>query len=87
MQLVVKPTGVLIGIYDDSLDYSEFGKPQIRRVSYVEPDEQGRWFANMTLSNGPTLGPFDKRHKAITAELEYLSTLLSADTTDFADDL
>jgi len=87
MQLVVKPTGILIGIYDDSLDYGKFGKHRIRRVSYVEPDEQGRWFADMTLSEGPILGPFDKRHEAITAELEFLNTILSADTTDFADDL
>jgi len=79
MQLVIKPTGVLVGIYDDHLDYGEFGKPRIRRVSYVEPDVQGRWYADMTLSNGPTLGPFDKRHMAIIAELEYLNTILSAD--------
>ena len=85
MQLVIKPTGVLVAIYDDHLDYGELGKPRIRRVSCVEPDEQGRWFADMTLSEGPILGPFDKRHRAITAELEYLNTLLSADTTDSSD--
>ena len=82
MQLVIKPTGVLIGIYDDSFDYGAFGRPQIRLASRVEPDGDGRWFADMTLSDGPILGPFDKRYEAIDAELEFLNDKLSTDFTD-----
>ena len=77
MQIVIKPTGVFIGIYSDSFDYSEFGKPQIRRASHVEPDTTGHWFADLSPVDGPTLGPFDKRNEAIDAELEFLNAMLA----------
>jgi len=77
MQIVVKPTGVLIGIYSDSFDYGELGRPQIRRVSHVEPDETGRWTADLSPVDGPTFGPFDKRSEAIEAELEFLDMMLT----------
>jgi len=82
VQLVIKPTGVLIGIYDDSFDYGTFGRPQIRRASHVEPDRQGHWFADLSPVDGPILGPFDKRYEAIDAELEFLNDKLSTDFTD-----
>jgi len=74
---VIKPTGVFIGIYNDSFDYCNFGKPEIRRDSHVEPDEYGRWFADISPVDGPTLGPFDKRSEAIDAELEMLNSMLA----------
>ena len=77
MQIVIKPTGVFICIYSDALDYGEFGKPQIRRASHVEPDERGLWFANMSPINGPMLGPFNKRNEALDAELEYANMMLA----------
>jgi len=77
MQIVIKPTGVFISIYSDSLDYGEFGKPQIRRASHVEPDETGRWFADLSPVDGPKLGPFEKRSEAIDEELEYLNMMLA----------
>ena len=77
MQIVIKPDGVFIGIYCDSIDYGTFGKPTIRRASHVEPDSSGRWYADMSPVDGPTLGPFDKRGEAIDAELEFLNMLLS----------
>ena len=76
MQIVIKPSGVFISIYSDSMDYGEFGKPQIRRASHVEPDATGHWFADLSPVDGPTLGPFDKRNEAIDAELEYLNSML-----------
>ena len=82
MQLVIKPTGDLIGIYDDSFAYRELGRPSIRRASHVEPDGSGRWFADLSPVDGPTLGPFDRRHEAIDAELEFLNNKLSTDFTD-----
>ena len=77
MQIVIKPTGVFISIYNDAFDYSEFGKPQIRRASHVEPDTTGHWFADLSPVDGPTLGPFDKRNEAIDAELEFLNAMLA----------
>ena len=77
MQIVIKPTGVFIGIYSDSFDYGEFGKPQIKRVSHVEPDESGRWTADMTPVDGPVLGPFDKRSEALDAEIEWLNLMMN----------
>ena len=82
MQIVIKPTGVFISIYNDSFDYGEFGKPQIRRASHVDPDETGHWFADMSPVNGPILGPFDKRIDAIDAERKFLNLILSTDETD-----
>ena len=76
MQIVIRPTGLLIGIYSDSFDYGELGRPQIRRASHVEPDESGHWFADLSPVDGPKLGPFDKRNEAIDAELEFLNMIL-----------
>ena len=77
MQIVIKPTGVFIGIYSDMLDYGELGNYRISRASHVEPDESGSWTTDLSPVNGPTLGPFDKRNEAIDAELEYLNLMLS----------
>ena len=77
MQIVIKPTGVFVGIYSDDFDYGELGKPQIRRASHVEPDVNGQWFADLSPADGPKIGPFDKRNEAIDAELEFLSLMLS----------
>ena len=67
MQIVIRPNGVFFGVYSDSFDYSEFGRPRIRRASHVEPDEAGHWFADLSPVDGPKLGPFDKRNEAIDA--------------------
>ncbi len=82
MEIIVKPTGVFIGIYNDSFDYGSFGRPQIRRASHVEPDESGRWAADLSPVDGPRLGPFDKRNEAIDAELEFLNMMLNEIETD-----
>ena len=77
MQIVIKPSGVFISVYNDSLDCGEFGRPQIRRASHVEPDASGRWFADLSPVDGPKLGPFDKRSEALEAELEYVNSMLA----------
>ena len=77
MEFIIKPPGVFIGIYNDSFDYRNLGKSQIRRASYVEPDETGHWFVDLSPVDGPTLGPFDKRNEAIEVELEFLNLMLS----------
>ena len=77
MHIVIKPSGIFIGIYYDSFDYGVLGRPQIRRASHVEPADNGQWTADMTPVDGPVLGPFDKRREALDAELEFLNMLLS----------
>jgi len=44
----------------------------IRRGSHVEPDDAGRWWADLAPVNGPKLGPFVRRANALAAELEWL---------------
>lgn len=55
-------------IYDERLDLSALGRAYIHRVSEVEPDQWGQWWADMEKSRGPLLGPFDKRSEALAAE-------------------
>ena len=49
------------------------GQASIRRVSDVEPDAHGRWWADLGRVGGPVLGPFSKRGAAVEAELEWLN--------------
>ncbi len=76
MEIIIKPSGVFIGIYNDSFDYGSFGRPQIRRASHVEPTNDGRWTADLSPVDGPKLGPFGKRSEAIDAEMEFLNLML-----------
>ena len=39
---------------------------------HVEPEEQGRWLADLSPVNGPVLGPFDHRSEALQAEHDWL---------------
>ena len=58
-------------IYDEAIDLSALGKPSITRASHVEPDEHGKWWADMAPMSGPRLGPFKKRSEALGAEREW----------------
>lgn len=77
MNLIVKPGGVIITIYSDAFEYKNLGEPHIRRVSKVEPTQSGLWIADLSLVDGPILGPFEKRCDAIDAELEYVNLILN----------
>jgi len=70
MELVVSPTGEVTTLYTELLDLAAFGALNIARASQVEPDAEGRWFADII--DGPTLGPFVRRSEALTAEVEWL---------------
>ncbi len=59
-------------LYNEDLDLSELGAVQISRASHVEPDAQGRWWADMSPSGGGLLGPFNKRSQALEAEVAWL---------------
>ena len=72
MQILIQPDGLLRCLYDESLDLSALGRPQIQRGSHVEPDEHGCWWADLSPVSGPRLGPFDRRSQALEAEREWL---------------
>ena len=75
MDLVVNTRGQVRCIYDEAIDLAALGKLSIKRASYVEPDEQGRWRADMGLSGGPVLGPFVCRSLALRAEQFWLEAI------------
>jgi hypothetical protein len=72
MQLVIEPGGVVRCIYSEEIDLVALGSPAISRASNVEPDQQGRWWADLSPVNGPLLGPFDHRSEALAAEAAWL---------------
>ena len=67
MQLLIQPDGAVRCIYDEAINMSALGRVQIRRASHVEPDENGRWFADLSPVRGPRLGPFERRRGAVGA--------------------
>ena len=72
MKLLVRPAGTARAIYDELIDRAVLGRVTITRASHVEPDEQGRWRADLSPVNGPVLGPFDHRSEALQAEHDWL---------------
>ena len=72
MQLVIQPGGAVRCIYGEAIDLHALGRPAISRGSHVEPDQHGRWFADMAPVAGPKLGPFDRRSDALAAESAWL---------------
>jgi hypothetical protein len=63
-ELVVGVDGGMRCIDDEALDLREIGKLRITRASHVEPDAEGYWWAEITPSGGPVLGPFRTRTEA-----------------------
>lgn len=74
MQIVIKTNGSARCIYGEAIDLAELGHLDIRRGSHVEPDESGRWIADLAPVNGPKLGPFAHRSQALVAERRWLET-------------
>jgi hypothetical protein len=72
MQIVVHPDGSLRTLYDEAIDLAALGALSIRRASHVEPDDSGRWSADLAPVGGPRLGPFDRRSDALKAEQDWL---------------
>lgn len=72
----IAPGGAARMIYDEALDLTGLGKAEIKRASHVEPDKDGKWWADMGPSGGEKLGPFDKRSDAIVAEVQWLEERL-----------
>ena len=74
MDLIVRPDGTIRAIYAEEIDLCILGHPVIVRASHVEPDEAGRWIADLTPVDGPILGPFDRRSDALAAEQSWLES-------------
>jgi hypothetical protein len=72
MQLVVLTNGIVRCVYDELIDLACLGQLQIRRASFVEPDADGMWQVDLSLSGGPRLGPFTSRSLALQAERHWL---------------
>ena len=72
MELVIETSGLGRCIYDETLDLTVLGSLSVRRASHVEPDDQGRWIADLSPVDGPQLGPFAQRSAALEAEIAWL---------------
>lgn len=71
IQLELTPDGGIAMLHSDDVDLREFGKPQIKRASHVEPcgDGWGVWSAK----TGKLLDVFPTRKEALEWESHYYS--------------
>lgn len=74
MEVRIEPDGFVRCIYGEAIDLSSLGILSIRRASHVEPDGEGRWWADLAPVGGPVLGPFLARSTALQAETSWLET-------------
>lgn len=74
MQLLISPYGTIRCVYAETIDLAQIGHVSISRGSHVEPDQDGRWFADLAPVGGPRFGPFSRRSDALNAESEWLHT-------------
>lgn len=72
MKLMICPHGEVCCLYDETLDLSEIGSLTIKRGSFVEPNPDESWSADLKPVDGPQLGPFPTRSAALTAERTWL---------------
>ena len=79
MMLIIDASGTVTGVYDEVIDLRQLGKLNITRASHVEPDELGRWWADLQPVGGPKLGPFTARSLALAAEQDELERRFSGD--------
>ena len=74
VQLIIEPGGAVHAIYSELIDFAALGSPAISRASHVEPDQYGRWWADLSPVDGPLLGAFACRSEALAAEHSWLET-------------
>jgi len=77
MILYIQQDGRIITLYDEAINLYELGSLQIERASYVEPDYNGLWWADLGPVSGPKLGPFALRSQALMAEQDWLNAKLA----------
>jgi hypothetical protein len=81
MQLLIDPQGQVRCLYGEMIDLASLGVASIRRASHVEPDDAGRWWADLAPVGGPRLGPFPRRSAALQAEVAWLDQFLLGGAT------
>ncbi len=74
MDLLVARDGTIKAVCAEDIDLRVLGQAIIARASHVEPDEQGRWIADLSPVLGPVLGPFHLRSDALSAEQTWLES-------------
>jgi len=72
MQIIITPVGTARCIYTEAINLAAIGSPVISRASHVEPDQQGRWLADMSPVGGKLLGPYERRSEALAVEQAWL---------------
>jgi hypothetical protein len=72
MDLVIDSAGQVRCLYGEAIPLASLGEVSIRRASHVEPDDRGRWRADLAPAGGPVLGPYDRRSEALEAEERWL---------------
>lgn len=72
MILHIDRTGAIRTIYGEDIDLTLLGAPSVRRASSVEPDNEGKWWADLSPVDGPAQGPFHHRSQALEAERQWL---------------
>ena len=72
MNLIVERDGSVRGIYGEEIALDALGSLKIERASHIEPDDSGRWLADLLPVGGPVLGPFNRRSEALEAEVAWL---------------
>ena len=65
-EMIIGLGGNVRMIYSELIEPHAFGEPTIER------DQNGFWWADLTPVNGPRLGPYHMRSKAIEAEIAWL---------------
>jgi hypothetical protein len=78
MTLIIDPAGQGHCLYTEELDLRSLGSMHIARASQIEPDDQGRWRADLSPVAGPSLGPFGLRSEALAAERDWLNEHLAS---------
>lgn len=73
MELIISTAGQVRCLYDESIDITAIGMLRIERGSHVEPTKLGQWTADLSVVDGPLLGPFERRSEALAAEQAWLS--------------
>jgi len=75
--LHVAADGTVRCLYGEEIDLPALGELTIRRVSHVEPDERGCWWAEIVLDGvAARLGPYARRSTALRVEAEFIAERL-----------
>ena len=73
IELLMTTHGIVRAVYTEVIPIQVLGQVQIQRASHVEPDAAGHWWADLSPSGGPYLGPFTYRSEALQAEHNWLT--------------